>query len=332
MAKLVERDGVVEVLNDQDVTVSRLTPDVYSRTIQVPASPSKTAADNTTAIINAISAAQAGTQVILPPGVLKVVAGQIEGCLTDKEMVFLQGAGADLYTYSRPTEGTVLKADSGSGAILTWVAQSTSVGLRGTGMDGIAFDMNAVASIGVDLASHYGFRCPAIRVDGSSALAGHVGIKLRTVDLSGVEDFQGAHFGQVVVAMTNGKCMTWSSWQATGGNVSLCRFENMILYVNNAGTCLEAGDSDHNTVGMLELNRSGTATGLDLLGTSADPYTGHARGNYFHMIDGPAPIIARATGYTTPSADNYVRIQVGGNSQPFPTVEPGATLTVESVT
>lgn len=276
-------------------------------------------------IASAVAAVSStGGTITFPVGVFAATASIT---ITDVENIHFQGAGGpnNLY-FPQYNKGTWIRATSAlTGAMLDWEASTAGQSLRGNGIQGIAFDCASFAGAGLKLVSHYGFICDDVHVQAATS----VGIILNTVHLSGVMDFQGAHFRRVSInnsAVTAAKGMTWGSVAAGSGNVSLNRFDHLMIYTGN-GTGLECGDSDHNMVGLLECNHSGTALALDLLGSNV-ANAGHCRTNRFEMVDGPGSVVSRATGKTQPAMFNYVGMSVGSNGATFPTIESGSNLVV----
>lgn len=335
MARLIDLDGVVKIVNSSDVPVAEfrvvgpngLIPVFNCKEYGLKASAGPT--KNASAIVDAINESTNPAVIYVPNGVYNIDAGVIGAALTDREGIFFLGDGAPHSPYwPGPTKGSILKCTGGSGVMVDWAASSAAQSLRGNGWSGIALDGNGIATKGLRLASHYGFECPSLSVQRVTT----TGVELTTVDLAGIEDFQFGHFGSLSIRNVGGtgKGMTWGSFAAGGGNVSLCKFDNVII-VHENGTGLEMGDSDHNVIDLIECNTTGTGIGVDFL-ASNHASSGHARANKIGLFDGPGGITFRgfASG-SLPSKWNEITQSTGSNNTPFPTIEDGAIATIRDL-
>lgn len=280
--------------------------------------------DDTSAIQDTIDAVPStGGTIYFPVGVY-VINGTLD--LTDRENVRLIGAGAqNAPYYGAPTKGTVFKRLSGTGSMLSWMPTVGSANsLRGCGIEGIAFDGNALADTCLDLRSIYAGTFRDIMCRGATS----VQLNLSTVDCTGVEDLQACIFEHLMlnghVGADAAKGLVLNGSVVGGGNVSANTFINCFVYTKN-GTGIEFGYSDTNRFYSALVNRSGTASAIEFLASNSSgsvPWE-----NVFYSVDTVGPIIARGTpSGTYPSRDNSVFFSAGDAPSLVPIIEPGATL------
>ncbi len=112
----------------------------------------------------------------------------------------------------------------------------------------------------------------------------------------------------------------------SGANTSNNNFTNISI-VHKNGKALYLGSADNNRFYGITINRAagGSALGVELMGNNDEALS--ARNNYFYYLSaGAGGITARATGYASPAADNWVFGYETSNGEGAPTIETGAKL------
>lgn len=272
-----------------------------------------------------------------PGGKVQLQAAQyiVNGTLNiaDRDNVVLAGAGAAHAIYAgSPTTGTILKRTSGSGDMVnvdTTVASSEV--RRGNSVCGMTIDANGLASRCLKLTSQYGGVYSDLHLRNATVAA----FDTTTRDLAGLEDTQLNRFQRFTIRQIDGAGgsgigVRLGSGAAGLGNTSGNELIGMLVYHKDGGG-YQLGDADSNRfIGCVANWSSGSGIGLELKASNT-AFTGHARANAFWHCEFANGIVARATGFSQPSVNNWLFWSRESSPGAGLTIEPGATFFYEEL-
>lgn len=289
--------------------------------------------DGTTDDYNAIAATitacvnAGGGMVIVPPGRIYAIGSTIV-INTSRIVLTSKTYGDGSHTSGTQFGGACLKWIGSAGGTMMQIAAiegAANQDLHGNGVQGITFNGNNSAAIGLQLFSgDFGFytglkftECtgagldliPAQTLGDAVSVRQNIfqGIRFRTVSSTGVG----------VRVRGNG----------VNSNTSFNTFYNVAGTYKN-GTGIELGDSDNNTFYETFLFRSsgGTGVGVDFTGDAHDV----ARGNtFFHLSPGHGGVTFRGTELLSQAThDNNIFFYDKGNSSPDPVLGTGVSSSI----
>jgi hypothetical protein len=287
--------------------------------------------DDTAAIVAAVSAAifNGGGTIYLPNVLGNWIVWNGTVTVADAEGIRFLGDGASHSVYQGTTpSGTQVRRLAGTAPMLDIKAVTAAQSIRGIGIKGISFDGQGLAATGIKLTSVYGGEFEDVHIRDCTTVC----LDMTTVDLAGVEDCQINTFDLVSmrqIIAASGIGLRMDSGAAGLGNSSGNVFKQLLILHKN-GVGMQLQDADSNRFYGCTVNRSaGTGVGLELK-ASNHASSGHARSNAFYHAEFTGGIAARATGFSLPSANNFVYLSTE-SSAPTITREPGATLYLNTV-
>lgn len=289
--------------------------------------------DDYAAIQAAITAAESvGVGTVVCSG---NVYGLSQDLIINSSLIRIQGAGtlSGIYQGS-PTTGTIFKRiGATAGDVIRFqTTAGSATAISGCELQNITIDGNNVADRGLVLKSVQWstFRnlhirnCAVVAIDGL--------IESNVTD--GVQDTQGNLFERISIRQVESASGIGIRFDGTApdGNSSFNDFYRVsVLHKNGVGIKLLNADSNHFVDTLVNRVSAGTAIGVELNG-SMSAGVGHARSNSFYGLDpGAGGVTARATGLTQKSVNNHIFDHSRENSAPDPTVEAGASLTLDGI-